>query len=137
MRNELPAFFAAAEGLGYTVPEAYLAGLVDRVAAMPLVKLRGTLREQGIDVNLFLAETPFQFSIISRRRQQPTEYRSVWLVSPEDLVLLKLLAGRPRDLADVADVLFTQGDLDVAYMRQWAGRLGVAESLELALAEPR
>jgi hypothetical protein len=34
----------------------------------------------------------------------------------------------------VQDVLFTQGDLDEAYMRRWAKELGVAEKLEEVLA---
>ena len=59
----------------------------------------------------------------------------VWLVSPEDLVLLKLISHRPRDMSDIADVLFTQGQLDAAYLRHWAGELGVGDALERVLAE--
>jgi hypothetical protein len=51
------------------------------------------------------------------------------------LILFKLLAGRPRDLLDIKDILFMQGQLDEAYMRRWAMPLGVAGQLELALAE--
>ncbi len=57
------------------------------------------------------------------------------LVSPEDLVFLKLLAGRPRDLGDVTDVLFMQGHLDLQYMRRWAADFGVSDELEHRLAE--
>ena len=39
------------------------------------------------------------------------------------------------NLADVTDVLFIQGKLDVEYMRPWARELGVAAELERALAE--
>jgi hypothetical protein len=61
--------------------------------------------------------------------------RLVRLVTAEDLILFKLLAGRPRDLLDIKDILFMQGQLDEAYMRRWAMPLGVAGQLELALAE--
>jgi hypothetical protein len=60
---------------------------------------------------------------------------TAWLVSPEDLILLKLLAARPRDLADIGDVLFTQGQLDKTYLRHWADELGVRAALEEALAD--
>lgn len=40
-----------------------------------------------------------------------------------------------RDLVDVQDILFTQGQLDEGYMRRWAGTLGVAEKLEAALLD--
>ena len=56
---------------------------------------------------------------MSRRARQPLDDRPVWLVSPEDLILLKLIAQRPRDLANVGDVLFMQGQLDESYLRRW------------------
>lgn len=56
-------------------------------------------------------------------------------MSPEDLILLKVLAARPRDIGDIEDVLLAQGDLDEASMRQWAKELGVAEKLEEVLSQ--
>jgi hypothetical protein len=51
------------------------------------------------------------------------------------LILLKLIAGRPRDLVDVQDILFIQGQLDEAYLRRWAAAVGVTEPLEEALSD--
>ena len=47
--------------------------------------------------------------------------------------VLKLLANRPRDIGDVADILFVQGELDQEYMRKWARPLGIESQLEQAL----
>lgn len=105
----LGELYAAVEELGYTVPPTYLSGWVDQVAEMPLVKFRMYLEQNGVDIDVFLAETPFQQELMQRRKLQETEEGSVWFVSPEDLVLLKLVANRVRDTADVLDVLFTQG----------------------------
>jgi hypothetical protein len=58
-----------------------------------------------------------------------------WLVSPEDLILLKLVAARRRDFSDAGDVLFMQGQLDETYMRHWAKELGVLDKLEQVLKE--
>ena len=63
------------------------------------------------------------------------ENLQVAVVSPEDLIVLKVLAGRPRDAIDVQDVLFMQGELDRDYMKHWAARLGVLENLEIALGK--
>jgi hypothetical protein len=49
---------------------------------------------------------------------------------------LKLLARRPRDLGDIADILFTQGQLDEIHLRHWANELGILPDLERVLAEP-
>jgi len=93
------------------------------------------LQDHGIDVDIFLAESKFQESLLARRQREDYEGRQIWFVSPEDLILLKLIAGRPRDLVDVQDVFFTQGQLDEAYLRRWAAALGVTERLEEALRQ--
>jgi hypothetical protein len=131
--RELSDFFQRAMSAGYSVPEPYLEGWVDRVAGMPLVKLRLYLADHGVDVDIFLAESAFQHSLLLRRRCEDYQGRPIWFVSPEDLVLLKLVAGRTRDLLDIQDVLFTQGRLDETYMRRWAADLGVSEALEQVL----
>jgi len=134
-RSKLAELYEAVCALGYTVPEAYTKGRVDQVAGMPLVRFRLYLEGRGVDVDVFLAESAFQEELLSRRRHAAVDDRPVWLVSPEDLVLLKLIAARPRDILDVADVLFTQGQLDTAYMRNWATKLGVLDRLEKALSD--
>ena len=135
-RDKLPQFYELVEKAGYTVPEAYRSGWVDQVAGMPVVKFRLYLEGQGVDVDLFLAETLYQQELLRRRRREEIDGVTAWLVSPEDLILLKLVAGRPRDRADIGDVRFVQGELDETYMRQWAVELGVAVALEQLLADP-
>jgi len=134
-RPRLPELYEAVRTLGYTVPEAYAKGWVDEVACMPLVRLRLYLEGRGVDVDIFLAESSFQMELLARRQRAELDDQIIWLVSPEDLVLLKLIAGRPRDLLDVADILFTQGQLDTTHMRHWATQLGVLNRLEKALSE--
>jgi hypothetical protein len=134
-RQRLPELYGGLAELGYSVPPSYDSGWVDTVAGMPLVKARIYLEGRGIDIDLFLAESPFQEELLARRRQERLDELAIWFVSPEDLILLKLLSFRPRDVADIGDILFTQGQLDDEHMRQWARRLGVAERLEQVLAE--
>lgn len=132
-RSELPKFYSAAKRLGYSIPAAQESGWVDLVQGLPVVKLQVFVGGQVIDVDVFLAETDFQRELLARKRRYQADGFEAWFVGPEDLVLLKLLAGRPKDLVDVADVLFIQGQLDVSYMQRWAQRLGILDSLEQAL----
>ncbi len=134
-RSRLPELYNALEEQDYAIPEPYRSGWVDEVKGMHLVKLKRYIGGRAIDVDLFLAESAYQDEILLRRRLADVEGRQLWLASPEDLVLLKLVAGRPRDLIDVADVFFTQGQLDVQYMRNWAEKLGIEKELEHAIAE--
>jgi hypothetical protein len=134
-RDALPGLYERVQALGYSVPEPYLRGWLDEVGGMPVVKFRLFLEGRGIDIDVFLAESPYQASLLSRRRWVKLNGTDAWLVSPEDLVLLKLLANRPRDVADVGDVMFVQGQLDVGYLRNWAAQIGVSDRLEAALRE--
>lgn len=136
-RRRLPEVYARVEELGYSIPESYASGWIDHVAEMPLVKFRLYMEEgYGVDIDVFLAESKFQQEILARRRPTMLEGATIWLVSPEDLILLKLLANRPRDIADIGDILFMQGQLDQGYLRIWAERLGVLERLESVLLKP-
>lgn len=129
-REQLVVLFDTLDELGYTVPEIYRTGWVDQVADMPLIKFNLMIQGNAIAVDVFLAETPFLESAIARRVRTEIENVTVDVVSPEDLILLKAIARRPRDVGDIIDVRFTQGDLDEAYLRKWAGELGIAAQFE-------
>lgn len=134
-RERLPNWFEHLENRGITVPEAYRSGWVDSVAGMPIIKLKTYLdTKQSVDIDVFLSESEFQSSILARKVQVEVEGRPIWLISAEDLILLKLIASRPRDLIDVADILFVQGELDQDYMRKWSSPLGIETQLEQVLS---
>lgn len=136
-RKRLPELYDALEEQNYSVPEPYRSGWVDQVKRMGLIKLKRYVGDHSIDVDLFLAESAYQHEVLARRRIADVEGRRLWIASPEDLVLLKLVSGRPRDWIEVADVFFTQGELDVQYMRHWAAELGIVSELERAGATDR
>ncbi len=133
-RSRLPQLYAAAEEAGFTVPEQYRGGWIDAVAEMPLVKFRLYLAGHGIDVDIFLAESDYQRELMRRRVQHSVAGASAWFISAEDLILLKLIANRPRDRADIDDLLLARSELDEPYLRRWAGPLGVEKQLEEVLA---
>lgn len=134
-RDGLLALFDSAEGLGFAVPEAQRSGWVDDVHGLPVVKFQWLLEDRTIDVDVFIAECDFQREILKRRQRHSGAGWEGWFVTAEDLILLKLLADRPKDRADIADILVIQGKLDEAYLRLWAERLGVTEGLESVLRQ--
>ena len=88
-----------------------------------------------------LQDTPFAKSKMARRIQQEIpDGSSIWISSPEDIVLQKLIWGRgsqsEKQWRDVLGVLKLQGnDLDFEYLWRWGAELDIAETLELALRE--
>lgn len=134
-RASLPELFAAAEDLGYTVPEVYSTGWVDQIAEMPVVTVRQWLNGKFVDVDIFLAESRFQRELMARQVRAEVDELPTWVVSAEDLILLKLTAARPRDIGDIYDILMAQGELDNDYMNHWAKELGVDKRLREVIEE--
>lgn len=134
-RNRLPSLYKAAEKLGYSVPDSFANGWVDLVSEMPLVRVRQWVEGKAIDIDIFLAESPFQVSVLDRRVRMEIDTGFAWLVSAEDLILLKLIASRPRDIGDIQDIFLAQGQLDEEYLRVWAVELGVEGKLREVKAQ--
>jgi Nucleotidyl transferase of unknown function (DUF2204) len=136
-RAELLLFFDHCEALGVTIARRHRSGNIDHVSGMPHVVGQLNLKDRGIDIDIFLVDSLYQQEVIARRQREEVDGQVIWLVSPEDLVLLKLVADRKRDWSDVADVLFTQGQLDEDYLRHWAKELSVETQLEKSLADAK
>jgi hypothetical protein len=87
-------------------------------------------------VDLLCAGTKFEREALGLRR--PTELFGVrtWVVSPDDLLLYKLIAGRPRDMADVDRLLRLDSvPEDMTRVRAWAREWEVEDRLDRALAQ--
>lgn len=134
-RSRLGELFDAAVELGYSVSDEFARGWVDEVAGMPLIRVRQWLRGKSVDIDIFLAESRFQASLLARRMRLEVDDVLAWVASPEDLILLKLVAARPRDIGDVMDICLAQGQLDEPYLRHWAKELHVLSRWEQILAD--
>ena len=73
----------------------------------------------GVRVDLIFSFTPFEREAIARARAVPLGGQQVRFASPEDVIILKIFAGRPRDLEDVATIVRNQPELDREYIRCW------------------
>ncbi len=74
--------------------------------------------------------------IISRRKQGTFAGRDYWFCSPEDLIVLKLIAARARDRVDVLSVLETMGEeLDLAYIHDQVNVAGKSDEWQDLLSQ--
>ena len=85
-------------------------------------------------------DRPFSREEFGRKKAVPYLGGSVWMASPEDVILSKLewakVTPSERQLRDALGVALVQwSHLDQAYLRHWAHELGVEESLEQLLRE--
>lgn len=130
----LPIVLAALARSGYDASDPNLDGRLNELEKPPLIQFAAVLPKGSIDVDIFLAVHPFQRELLQRRQLAVTTAGELWVATPEDLILLKLLSNRNRDLADVADILFMQRDLNEMHMRLWAERFGILDRLNDQLA---
>jgi predicted nucleotidyltransferase len=82
-----------------------------------------------VRLDLLVVGTPFEDSVIARRLRVSVGGTEVWLASPEDLVVYKLVAGRPHDYADAEDVAIAVGlagrSIDWNYVDFWCTEFAV------------
>ncbi len=92
-RDRLPALFEHLREIDYAIPEPYETGWVDDLKGLKLLKLRRYFGGESLDIDLFLAESDFQAEVMARRSRAEAEGRTIWLVSPEDLVFAQAARG--------------------------------------------
>jgi len=76
----------------------------------------------GLRVDYIFSWTPYEQEALARARPVLIEGYPVRFAAPEDVVIHKILAGRPRDLEDVRTILRKQ-PLDIALIRRWLSAL--------------
>jgi hypothetical protein len=131
---------ADAGGLEAIAASAEAAGLrVDRqwLEWQPL--LRGfqiRFIDAGLPIDAMRPRDRHEEAAFARRRAIEIGGRALWFVAPDDLILMKLKAGRPRDFEDALAVLAAQrGSLDEGYLTDHARVIGVADELAYLLTE--
>lgn len=87
-----------------------------------------------IAVDLILGLLPFEYDLIENSSLQTVGGITVQLPNPEDLVVMKAVAGRPKDIEDIRGLLQTADDLDHDYMTEringWAMMMELPELAE-------
>jgi hypothetical protein len=89
--------------------------------------LRATLRSNSdISVDFLFADDGFKNEALKRKEPVQLVDFSVNIVTPEDLILLKLLSGRKQDRLDAEKILEIQKEhLDREYIQKWSERLSI------------
>ena len=89
--------------------------------------LRHTASRANIDISLGIL--PFEEEVVARSIVHNAGQLSVRLPTPEDLIIMKAIAHRPKDLLDIQAVIESHPDLDVARIKNWVKQF--AEVLEM------
>jgi predicted nucleotidyltransferase len=75
--------------------------------------------KSGIRVDFVFSFTPYETAAIRRARKISIGGRKVCFASPEDVIIHKIFAGRPRDLEDVRGICLKSRRLNMKYIVRW------------------
>lgn len=89
-------------------------GFVQRTMVLPLVD-----PESNIRIDFMFSYSAYEQQAMQRVRRVAIGKASVRFAAAEDVIVHKIVAGRPRDLEDVRSILLKNRELDLAYIRHW------------------
>ena len=125
--QDIPKFleFARAENIIPRIQNAEEFARKNRI-----LLLRHVPTETDIDVSLGIL--PFEEEMVERGSIKSFANLSVRLPTPEDLVIMKAIAHRPKDLEDIHTIAENYPNLDVQRIEKWVKAFGeVLETPEL------
>lgn len=78
----------------------------------------------GLQVDVSLGIMPFEVEMVRRARTHIVRDIEVILPTPEDLIIMKAVARRPKDLLDIEAIAQAHPDLDRPRIRRWVQEFG-------------
>ena len=92
-------------------------------------RIVGIRSGQEVVIDFLLADSTYLRTALERRHTVPFGGLQIPMLSIEDLVILKMVAGRLQDRADLEKIRARQSDLhiDWTYVDRWKTMLGLAD----------
>ncbi len=120
---------AAFEAAGFDVPTEHRTGFLDAVGGFRNAKVNRFADGHVWSTDLFVVQGAFLSSALARARDARIGGAPVRVMAPEDIIPLKLIAHRRKDLADVEEIVACCDNLDMSYLHSWAAKLDVVDRL--------
>lgn len=87
-------------------------------------KIERTIYENKIIVDFLIADNEFKKNVLSRKKSIKVDNEIIYIVTIEDLILLKLLSKREQDYLDIKNLLKID-QIDLNYIKYWINKLNV------------
>ncbi len=115
----MPALLATLEPRGFTMRIDATPDFMRQTSVLPLMHA-----SSGLATDLVLAGPGLEDDFLARAVRVDIGGATVPVISAEDLIVTKILAGRPKDIDDIRGVLAERGaQLDMGHVRTVLGTL--------------
>jgi len=112
--NRLSSLLAVVRSIGLTARVDDAAEFVRQTMVLPCEET-----DTGIRVDFIFSNSPYESEAMTRVVRRRVGDADVCYASVEDLIIHKLVAGRPRDMEDLRGVLLRNPKYDRAYVERW------------------
>jgi hypothetical protein len=85
-------------------------------------------RASQIDIDLVMATLPFEQDAVTSGQSRSLGPIDIRLPRVEDLLIMKAIAHRPRDLADIEGILLAHPEADLDRARRWIREFAAAST---------
>jgi len=110
----LPAVLGVAKALDLKCLPPDVELFVRQTMVLPVMD-----KPSGIRVDFIFSFSPYERQAIERAREVEIGGGRIRFASLEDVVIHKVIAGRPRDLEDIKAILLKNPGYDAEYIRRW------------------
>lgn len=110
----LPRLLALGKTIGLIPSVSDVEQFVQKTNVLPLSSTSDAIR-----VDLIFSFTHYEAEAVQRAASVQVLDTPVKFATAEDLIVQKLVAGRPRDIEDVRGILLRQKYLDQDYLKKW------------------
>jgi hypothetical protein len=116
--------FLRVEEAGTCLEELERLGIESPAADRDIHDHQVVLSWEHTPIHVFFSYDPFHDSCRAHARQAPFAAGEIWILSAEDITIFKVIYDRPKDRAEVREVLLCMGErMDVAYTLGWLERI--------------
>jgi hypothetical protein len=114
---DIPVFLDKLKKAGFRIPKG---------EQLETVLQTGIFRitYKNFDIDFLIATTELEEKAFERSKKRPLYGIKAFFPTPEDMILLKIIPGRDKDLLDAKNIaLRHKGKLDTLYLKNWARTL--------------
>jgi len=116
-KKDLPDFFGKVKKAGFKISVKNCTESAEQMGVFQI-----SYGDYNID--FIIASTDFETQACARRKAIQLHGVKAFFPTPEDLILMKLVPGRARDIGDIEGIIARHGNkLDRKYLKRWAMKL--------------